>query len=406
MLQKITMPAAGQTTDQFLILKWNKAEGDTIQQGDVLLEIETDKAALEVESFTKGILLKILVDEGQTANAGDVVAYIGEPGDLTLLADSESLKPESRSEASATGDEYQPIMSSALQKPQEENIATEQDAYRTSPAAKKLARDLNVELSEIYRKSNKMMIKTKDVQDYAASANKTIPEVSEADFELVPLSSMRQIIAARMAQSAFSVPAYFVETEVDMSACMSLRSTINALEEGVRISYNDILAKCVAAAAKKYPYVNASYEGENIRVFNKVNMGFAVSIENGLVVPVVSDVGAKGLRQIAFENAVYIAKARQGKIMPSDLEGGTFTISNMGMYPVARFTAIINPPQSCILALGSIVQRPVWAGGQFEAKPMMSITATFDHRIVDGAYGAAFLKDLKMLMENPLISLI
>jgi pyruvate dehydrogenase E2 component (dihydrolipoamide acetyltransferase) len=406
MLHKITMPAAGQTTDQLRILKWNKAKGDTIQRGDVLLEIETDKATLEVESFAKGTLLKILVDEGETASTGDVVAYIGEQGELALLEDNESPKTESRIEVSAAEDEYQPIMPSAPVQPQQVSFAAAQGEYKASPAAKKAARDLNVELSELYKKNSKVMIKEKDVQDYAASANKNIPEASDANFELVPLSSMRRVIATRMSQSALTVPAYFVETEVDMSACMALRSAINSLEEGIRVSYNDILAKCVAAAAKNHPYVNASYEEENIRIFKKVNIGFAVSIENGLIVPVVRDVGAKGLRQIAAENTVNITKARTGKITPADLEGGTFTISNMGMYPVTRFTAIINPPQSCILALGSIVHRPVWFGDQFIAKPMMSITATFDHRIVDGAYGAAFLKDLKELMENPSMLLL
>jgi pyruvate dehydrogenase E2 component (dihydrolipoamide acetyltransferase) len=223
--------------------------------------------------------------------------------------------------------------------------------------------------------------------------------------DLIPLSPMRRIIAERM-EVASTIPAFTAEIEVDMSACIRLRSDFNQFAEGTKLSYHDIIAKAVAIAVSDYPLVNASFADTEIKVFRAVNIGVAVSLEQGLVVPVVCDVRAKNIAALARENAGNIAQVRTGRFDPRLLENGTFTISNLGKYPISRFTAILNPPQSSILAVGSIQSRPVWSTGQWREQATASLTGTFDHRVVDGSYGAGFLTRLKELLEHPHILLL
>ncbi len=400
MLKKITMPPGGQTTDELIIAKWHKQVGDKVNRGDVLLEVETDKATLEVESFAKGSLLKIMVNEGDKAYVGDVIAYVGNESDLTELEESatdKSVAPQVPEE-----DEYQPIMP---EMPVETELETEKsDRPIASPAAKKAVRDLGYDLSDVYEKTGKPILKKNDVFAYSPEKVETTSEIS--DYEIIPISGMRKTIASRMVESVTTIPAFGAEIEVDMSACMTFRSEMNNYTKDVKIAYHDILAKCFAVAAKDYPLVNASYGTDGIKVYKSVNAGIAVSLENGLVVPVTMAVDKKNLAEIAKESKESISKVREGHIDPANLEAGTMTISNLGMYPVSRFTAIINPPQTCILALGAIVKRPTWKEGQWVEKPIMTITASFDHRVVDGAYGAAFLGKLKKLMEYPALMLV
>jgi len=407
MLQKITMPPGGQNTDQLTVVKWHKQEGDAVKRGDVLMEIETDKATLEAESFAQGTLLKVLVIEGETAFVGDVVAYVGEEGDLAELVS----EPEQSMGEPIEEDDYQSIMPSATKATSEAPVDMEviNERMKASPAAKKAARDMNLDINKVFKLVGKPVLKREDILEYANTAFQTPTETTgtqKVDYEIIPITNMRRIIAARMEQSAFTVPTFTVEIEVDVEACMDLRVELNKRAEGIRIAYHDIMAKCIAAVVKKHPLVNASFGEDGIRVHKSVNMGLAVSLENGLLVPVVRDVGNKSLSAIAKENAENIVKAREGKLSPADMEGGTITISNLGMFPVSRFTAIINPPQSCILAVGGIIKRPVWMDDGWAARSMMSITASFDHRVVDGAYGAAFLGDLKELIEHPAMLLL
>lgn len=393
MLHKIAMPAAGKNTDELLVLSWNKEEGDLVERGDVLIEIETDKATMDVESFAKGILLKKLVEEGETATTGDIIAYIGEEGDLEQL--------EAETEVSSDeDDEYIPIMPVERTMVPIEPRQNQEDislSYKASPAAKKLARDLQIDISQIASTNGISLIKYDDVATYSDHI-----AARDNDFELLPLSSMRKVIADRMLASVTTIPSFTAEVEVHMETLMTVRDNLN-LESEVKISFNDLLSVCVTKAIEKYPLINSSYTDDGIKKFNSTHVGFAVSVENGLVVPVIKNIEKKRLREIALENRENISRARDGKLSSDKMEGGTVTISNLGMFPIQRFDAIINPPESCILALGTISKKPVWdeAANSFVPVSIMSMTGTFDHRVIDGAYGAGFLKALKDLIENP-----
>jgi pyruvate dehydrogenase E2 component (dihydrolipoamide acetyltransferase) len=280
---------------------------------------------------------------------------------------------------------------------------------RASPAARKAARDLGHDLGEVARATGTPVIKRADVVNFRrapAPGRAPGPAGDPAPFELVRPSRTRQVIAARMVESATTIPAFTLEAEVDMTRCIAVREELNAHAGEVRVAYHDLLARCVAVAARKNPLVNASFRADGIHVYRSVNVGLAVAREEGLVVPVVRDVGAKALAAVARENAANIAAARDGSLRPEALEGGTITLSNLGMYPIRKFTAIINPPQSCILALGAIAERPARVDGAWAARPTLVVTASFDHRVMDGAYGAGFLKDLQELLETPTMLLL
>ena len=415
MLKKITMPPGGQNTDQLMIAKWRKQVGDPVKRGDILLEVETDKAVLEVESFAEGTLLKRIGEEGEYATVGDVIAFIGKPGELE---DTKETKPVASASVPPLIDDYQPILPDRVApalmvefaNPQESVTASAEGRPAISPAAKQMIRDNGLEPSSVYQTLGLPIVHRSDVVSYLDSRQKTIAEVpivesiSESDW--IPLTSMRRTIAARMFQSTSTIPSFTAEVEIEMSACSALRKELNGFLKDSKISYNDIFAKCVARAASDFPLINASFEGTGIRVYKSVNIGLAVSLEQGLVVPVVKNIASKSLTEIARENAANIASVRSGKFDPELLESGTFTLSNLGTFPVSRFTAIINPPQVCILAFGSIRTVPAVVNGQLEEKSVMSVTASFDHRVIDGAYGAKFMAKFKELVEHPNLLLV
>ena len=414
MLAKITMPSGGTNTDQLRVVSWKKQEGDTVKRGDILLEVETDKAVLEVESFAKGTLLKRLVEEGNLAPVGDVIAYIGDPKDLKALeAESVPSKPTADDKPAA---EEKPTAADrpiagdlvTLESGSETTSTARADSsgrvLKATPAAKKEVRDRGLDLAEVHRSVGKDILRRSDVAQFAsASTGYSSPQATgdATDSTLVPLTPMRRIIAERMKAGA-SVPTFTAEIEVDMTGCIQLRSELNEHSKGTRFGYHDIIAKCAAIAVEKYPLVNASFTDQGTRVFQSVNIGIAVSLEQGLVVPVVCDVRRMDITSLAKANAANIAQVRTGKFDPKLLQNGTLTISNLGMYPITRFTAILNPPQSCILAVSSTQSRGVWADGQLREQPTAAITGTFDHRVVDGKYGAEFLTHLKELLEQPI----
>lgn len=424
MLTKITMPSGGTNTDRLLVVSWNKQEGDAVKRGDVLLEVETDKAVLEVESFAKGTLLKRMVEEGSYGTVGDVIAYVGEPGDLKALeAEPAASTPAAgdRSESAPTTPATvptKPETTPTVAEPPPMTAGTTPTVQASSsnrtlkatPAAKKEVRDRGLDLAEVHRSVGKNILRRSDVAQFANAGAGSPTAATQAagdvtGFSLVPLTPMRRIIAERMA-SGSSVPTFMAEIEVDMTACVRLRSELNQHFKGIRFGYHDIIAKCAAVAAGDYPFVNASFTDQGIRVFQSVNIGIAVSLEQGLVVPVVRDVRGKNLASLAEANAANIEQVRTGRFDPKLLENGTFTISNLGKHPIKRFTAILNPPQSCILAVGSIQSCGIWAGGQLREQPTAAITGTFDHRVVDGNYGAEFLTRLKELLEHPHLALV
>ena len=422
MLKEITMPAGGQTTDVSTIGTWLVKKGDKVKRGDPLLEIETDKATLTVESFAKGTVLDILVEEGDEVSAGTVIAYIGEEGDLpaggaaqsggavqsvdTSQTDSTAQTGGISQTGAQTGksqdseEEYQPI-----DKNEPWRYAR---VIKAMPNAKLIARENGISLEEVADYAGKDILKRQDVNGYLESQKQKtdIVKTEVAEDEIIPLTKMRKVIAKRMLESSQTIPTFQITVEVDMTQCIALRKLVNGAKDDIKLSFNDILFKCMEAAIRKFPYINSSYTDEAIIVHKDVNIGLAVSIDHGLVVPVSKQINRKNMEEISLVNKENIAKARSGKLSPEDMSGGTITLSNLGMYPVSQFNAIINPPEVCILAIAATEDKPVFVNGEWKAVPTMKITGTFDHRVIDGAYGAEFLAELKKIIETPALALV
>lgn len=407
MIQEIKMPAAGQTTNKATIAVISVKEGDTVKRGDVLLEAETDKAILPVESYAEGEVLAVLVKEGDTVDAGSVLMAIGKKGEVynadreeaPAPADVPASAPAARTAESdpAVCEEYLPIIRSGKGPAA---AASAGKVYPAMPGAKMLAQEKGVDLSLVVP-DNGMFIKRSDVLKYKPA---TAGTVAEADYKVMPLTRMRSIIGQRMQESMQNIPAWQCTVAIDMRACMELRETYQT-QKGIKLSYNDIMAKATAVASRKFPLVNARYENGEVRIYDHTNVGLAVAVDEALVVPVIRDADIKGLEQIAADDKELVKKARDGRLMPADMGCGSITISNLGMFDVDQFIAIVNPPESGILAVGSIRTEPVWNGAVFQPVPRMTVTGSFDHRIIDGAYGAQFLRELKLLMENPALML-
>lgn len=421
MIKEITMPAGGQTTDTSTVGTWLVKKGDKVNRGDELLSIETDKATLTVESFAKGMVLALLVQEGDKASAGEVIALIGDESDMAeaerraggkSLADDTAKMPGAATleDEDSAEDEYQPIDKTAPvryaedskkrhkpQELQEKSLADNKETgeIKAMPNAKLLAKEHKISIADVADYTGKTVLKRIDVQTFL-----------NAGKNRVPLTAMRRTIARRMLESSQNIPVFKVTVEVDMERCIAFRKKVNDNRDGLKISYNDILFKCIAAAMQKYPYVNASFAEDAILLHEDVNMGLAISVDGGLVVPVVKKVNAKSITEISKENNENISKAREGRLSADEMSGGTITLSNLGMYPVTQFDAIINPPEACILAVGAVQEKPVFENGQWRMAPYMNITGSFDHRVVDGAYGAQFLTELKKIIEDPAMALL
>lgn len=417
--QEIKMPAAGQTTDEATIVKVNVKVGDTVKRGDELLEAETDKAILPVESFAAGQVLDVLVSEGDTVTAGTVLVVIGKAEDAAEYhrGGREAPAPEAApvQETPAVPEEreeYLPIVKGQPPKatpaaPALAAVSAPRLDLPAMPNAKMLAKELGVDIGTVPA-SNGVFVKRQDVEQ-AAKAPKAAPaaaavSIQEAKYEVMPMTRIRTVIGRRMQESMQNIPAWQCTVSVDMRACMALRDTYKAKRE-VKLSYNDIMAKAIAEASRKFPLVRARYEEGEVRIYKHTNVGLAVGLEGALVVPVVKEIDGKGLEEIAAAYKDVIQKTRNNRLAPGEMGCGSITISNLGMYDVDHFIAIVNPPESCILAVGKIETQPVWDGAAFQPVPKMTITGSFDHRIIDGAYGAQFLRELKLLMENPTLLL-
>lgn len=404
---EIKMPSAGQTTDEAKIYTVNVKVGDTVKRGDVLMEAETDKAVLPVESFTAGVVLDVLVKEGDDVTAGTVLAVIGKAEDMQRYQRGGAAAPAADSvpAAGAEEEEYLPIIKGAPVVHAAPAVpVVSAVVYPAMPNAKMLAKEKGVDLSKVVA-SNGVFIKRQDVLNYQPAVEAAAaPAAEEKEYEVMAMSRMRTIIGKRMMESKQTIPAWQCTVSMDMTACMALRDSYKE-KKGIKLSYNDILAKAIAVASRKFPLVNARYENDEVRIYKHTNVGLAVGLDSALVVPVVKEIDAKGLEQIAVEYKAQIKKAREGKLSPADMGCGSVTISNLGMYDVDQFVAIVNPPESCILAVGSIRTEPVWVGSAFQPVPTMKVTGSFDHRIIDGAYGAQFLQELKALVEDPTLML-
>ena len=417
MQEVILMPRLSDTMTEGVIADWHKKVGDQVKKGDVLADIETDKATMELESYKEGKLLFIGAEKGQKVAVNDLLAIIGEEGKVNVQQIVDASKNKGASPAAANEPAAQPAESKTAPQPdaKESHSLNGDGRIKASPLAKKMASDKGIDLSQLHGSGDFGRIIKKDVAEYSpaasapaaaqkATAVSTSP-AGQVSFDDIPVSQMRKVIAKRLAEVKFSAPEFYLTITVDMDQAVSSRTRINE-NAPVKISFNDFVLKATALALKKHPAVNSSWMGDKIRVNHHVNIGVAVAVEDGLLVPVVRFADTKSLSQISQEVKEFAARAKNKKLQPADWEGSTFTISNLGMFGIDEFTAIINPPDACILAVSSIQQIPVVKNGAIVPGNVMKLTMTCDHRVVDGATGAAFLQTLKGLLEEPLRMLV
>jgi pyruvate dehydrogenase E2 component (dihydrolipoamide acetyltransferase) len=422
MEEVVLMPRLSDTMTDGVIASWNKNVGDTVKKGDVLAEIETDKATMELESYKNGTLLYVGAKKGEKIAVNDLLCIIGEKGKVDVEAIVAATKggaaAASAVQSSSGATAQQPAESSKKEEaaPAEtESSSSQNGRIKASPLAKKLAAEKGIDLKGVHGSGDGGRITKQDIDNYKPSSKQDAPAASkgstpaapagQVSFDEVPVSQMRKVIAKRLAESKFTAPHFYLTMAIDMDKAVESRGKLNETSK-VKISFNDFVLKACAMALKQHPAVNSSWLGDKIRTNHHINIGVAVAVEDGLLVPVVRFADSKSLSQIAVEVKEYAQKAKDKKLQPSDWEGNTFTISNLGMFGIDEFTAIINPPDACILAIGGISQVPVVKNGAVVPGNVMKVTLSCDHRVVDGATGAAFLQTLKNLLEEPLRMLI
>jgi pyruvate dehydrogenase E2 component (dihydrolipoamide acetyltransferase) len=416
MQEVILMPRLSDTMTEGVIADWHKKVGDMVKKGDILADIETDKATMELESYKEGKLLYTGAEKGQKIAVNDLLAIIGEEGKVNVQQIVEASKNKGAAPTVVNEPAAEPVASKTAPEPvaSTSHSLNGDERIKASPLAKKLASEKGIDLSQLHGSGDYGRIIKKDVVEFkptapATAAQKTVSVASapagQISFDDVPVSQMRKTIAKRLSEVKFTAPEFYLTIQVDMDQAVNSRAKINETAP-VKISFNDFVLKATALALKKHPAVNSSWMGDKIRVNHHVNIGVAVAVEDGLLVPVVRFADTKSLSQISVEVKDFATKAKSKKLQPSDWEGSTFTISNLGMFGMDEFTAIINPPDSCILAISSIQQIPVVKNGAIVPGNVMKLTMTCDHRVVDGATGAAFLQTLKGLLEEPLRMLV
>ena len=432
----VLMPRLSDTMTEGVIASWHKKIGDPVKKGDVLADIETDKATMELESYKNGILLYLGANAGEKIVVNDLLCIIGDKDfaiDSIVAAakggNTNAAQPSVAESVNAVEvNNEKPVAPAVVEQPLVEN----EGRILASPLAKKMAEEKGIDLRYVKGSADNGRIVKTDVENYkpipqpattvqtnvaiapneaiVPTPNETKPALvnapaGEESYEDVPVSQMRKIIAKRLAESKFTAPHFYLTMSIDMDNSIDSRNKINELSP-VKISFNDLVLKAVAVALKQHPKVNSSWLGDKIRINHHVNIGVAVAVEEGLLVPVVRFADTKSLSQIAVELKNYAQKAKDKKLQPTDWEGNTFTISNLGMFGIDQFTAIINPPDACILAIGGISKIPVVKNGQVVPGNVMKVTLSCDHRVVDGATGAAFLQTVKSLLEEPLRMLV
>ncbi len=446
------MEALSPTMEEGQVVKWLKSEGDDVTSGEIIAEIETDKATMELMARGDGVLRAILVGEGGTASVGEVIALIGAADE-----DISELKAASLSASEGNGagegrgavalpdaESAAPTDAPAGEAPASGSASAIDGRIKASPLARRLATESGVELSAVSGSGPAGRIVKRDIEA-AIATGPTVPVAtagtpvpvgsgtgapisaapipggpvagpvaapvlvpSGAEFEDVPLSQMRKTIARRLTESIGPVPHFFLTIEVDMGRAMEARRTINAMlePEGRKISLNDLIIRATAAALKRHPACNAHWLGDSIRLFNRVHIGVAVAVKDGLITPIIRDADLKGVAHIGAEVRELAGRAREKKLQPDEYTGATFSISNLGMFGIHEFTAVINPPEAGILAVGGVEEIPVVEAGQVVVRNRMKITMSCDHRVIDGALGAAFLATLKGMLEEPAAILV
>ena len=430
MAEIIRMPKMSDTMEEGVIAGWLKKVGDEVKSGDILAEVETDKATMELESYDDGFLLHVGVKDGESVPVDGVIAIIGEKGENIDDILKEVSNEQNNNEAVDPKDEEEIVdedesVEENLEVKEEEEVkntedkiedinidfSNESDRIKASPLAKKLASEKGVDISMVKGSGDGGRIIKEDIENFKHSENIPIKEVklpeiySKESYEEIPVSQMRKTISKRLAESKFSAPHFYLTMEINMDNCIEGRNKINETSD-VKISFNDIIIKAAAVSLRKHPMVNASFLTDKIRVNNHIHIGVAVAVDEGLLVPVIRFADNKSLSHISTEVRNLAGKAKNKELQPSDWEGNTFTISNLGMFGIDEFTAIINPNDACILAVGGIKNTPVVKNGEIVPGNVMKVTLSCDHRIVDGAIGSAFLKTLKELIEDPIKILV
>ncbi len=412
----IRMPLLSDTMTAGKIVQWNKKVGDAVKSDDNLADVETDKATMEVVGYADGTLLHIGVPEGESAKINDIIAIVGKAGtDISGLLAALNNNTQTAAPVAAPAQRTSQTTVAASTSSQNDTVESSDGRLKASPLAKILAKDKGIDLSKVTGSGDGGRIIKKDVDDFkaapeataaasAASPVKTIVAGQEG-YTDTQLTSMRKTIARRLGESMFTAPHFYLTMEICMDNAIKARAQMNEVSP-TKISFQDMLIKASALALKKHPAVNSSWMGEFIRTYDHVHIGSAIALPEGLIVPVLRFADQKSLSQIALESKELYDKARNKKIQPQDFTGNTFTISNLGMMDIDEFTAIINPPDSCILAVGKIKEVVVKKGEGFTTTQMMKLTLSCDHRSVDGAVGAGFLQTLKKYMENPVTMLV
>lgn len=414
----IRMPLLSDTMTSGKIVQWNKQVGDAVKSDDNLADVETDKATMEVVGYAEGTLLHIGVPAGESAKVNDIIAIIGKAGtDVSGLLNALN-NPAPAATAETAAPAATTTAAPAVASASSVTASSNDGRVKASPLAKMLAKDKGIDLSQVKGSGDGGRIIKQDVDNYTpGAAQVSAPAATAAaiptptfvagveGYADTPLTSMRKTIARRLGESMYTAPHFYLSMEICMDNAITARAAMNEVS-GTKISFQDMLIKASALALKKHPAVNSSWMGDFIRTYNHVHIGSAIALPEGLIVPVVRFADQKSLSQIALEAKELYDKARNKKIQPQDFSGNTFTISNLGMMDIDEFTAIINPPDSCILAVGKIKEVVVKKGDGFTTTQMMKVTLSCDHRSVDGAVGAAFLQTLKKYMENPVVMLV
>ena len=419
MATTVHMEALSPTMEEGRLVKWTKKEGDPVKTGETLAEVETDKAVMELVARADGSLVKILVPEGKTVPVGAAVAYIGAPGEK--VGDGGSAAPAATGKGKGEGERGlpAPVPTPTPVPAAAAPVPADATRVKASPLARRMAKDSGVDLRQVTGSGPGGRVTKRDLEaagaQPAAVAATPLPTPlspvvvtrSGAAFEDIPLTQIRKTIARRLITSLGPIPHFFLTTEVDMERAAEARAALNKdLGDQGKVSFNDIIVKATALALTRHRACNAWFQEDHIRYWNEVHLGMAVAVEDGLITPVVRNADQKSLSQISVEARALADKARRRQLKPDEYTGATFSVSNLGMFDIDQFTAVINPPEAGILAVGTVVEKPVVLEGQVVPRKRLRLTMSCDHRVIDGATGAAFLKTLKQMLENPLAMLL
>jgi pyruvate dehydrogenase E2 component (dihydrolipoamide acetyltransferase) len=414
MAEIVTMPKMSDTMTEGVIVKWNVKVGDSVKSGDIMAEVETDKATMDMEVYAKGVVLHLAVSEGQAVAVDSLIAVVGQPGEDFQALLAGAVKAEAQVQTSGNASDVKPTeaISSAVSVAIAEvskNAQIDSTArLKASPLARKIAEEKGIDLSIVQGSGENGRIVKRDLDAAPLKSPSTVVSTAvmgQESFTEVNVSQMRKTIAARLAESKFSAPHFYLTVEIQMDKAVTARAQMNAVSD-VKISMNDIVVKASAAALRKHPNINSSWLGTKIRTNHHIHIGVAMAVEDGLLVPVVRFADQKSLAQISREVKDYGVKAKEKKLQPQDWTGNTFTISNLGMFGIEEFTAIINPPDACILAVGAVKDSVGVVNGEIKPVKTMKVTLSCDHRVVDGAMGASFLQTLKQYLEEPVTLLV